>query len=162
MARTSLWSAEGIPAGPSRIASCVWCPGAGRTSGLLPGCSSHPPSPLVGPEDTLPPETSIPPPISTTSNRWMAADGPVFNRHKSGSQSVQVVHFSSAFYRTGTGALLAPGGHVAAPCWLLLFAEGYYFRERQVCSQLAFELCWDACCFDHGILGTDKKYREVR
>ena len=30
----------------------------------------------------------------------MAADGPVFNRHKSGSQSAQVVHFTSGVYTT--------------------------------------------------------------
>ena len=28
----------------------------------------------------------------------MAADGTFFNRHKSGSQSAQVVHFTSVFY----------------------------------------------------------------
>ena len=92
-------TAAGIPAGLKTPASCAPCPGAARTPWRPPVCSSHPPSPPCGPADIRPPCPSITPSISTTSNLWMAADGTFFNRHKSGSQSVQVVHFSSAVYR---------------------------------------------------------------
>ena len=49
----------------------------------LPGCSSHPPSPPVGPAGIRPPCTSIAPSIGSTSNLWMTAGGTVFNRRLS-------------------------------------------------------------------------------
>ena len=51
----------------SRPSSCAPCPGAGRTPGRPPGCSCPRPSPPGGPVDTLSPDTSIPPPIGSTS-----------------------------------------------------------------------------------------------
>ena len=75
-------SSAGSPAALSRPASCARCPGTDPTLGMPPGCSSHPPSPPAGPVDTRPPGTSIPPPMSATSNLWMAQDGTFFNRHK--------------------------------------------------------------------------------
>ena len=101
-------SVAGIPAALNRPESCAPCPGAGRTPGRPPGCSSHPPSPPVGPVDTRPLGTSIPPPISTTSNLWMAEDGTFFNRHNvrqsirpGGPLYLRLLHSAKATVLTG-------------------------------------------------------------
>ena len=39
------------------------------------------PSPPCEPADTLPLGTSVAPPVGSTSSLWMAADGPICNRH---------------------------------------------------------------------------------
>ena len=52
---------SGSPAARSRPASCAPCPGAGRTSGRIPECSSPPPSPPGEPVDIRPPCTSVAP-----------------------------------------------------------------------------------------------------
>ena len=92
-------SAGGNPAGLSRPASCAPCPGAGRTPGLLPGCSSPPPSPPGEPADIRPPCTSVAPSVGSSTTLWMAAGGTVFNRRMSVGQSACVVQFTSADYR---------------------------------------------------------------
>ena len=64
------------PAPPSRGYAPAAASSAVETSGTFP---SH--TVLWAPLESRPPGTSIPPPISTTSNLWMAEDGTLFNRH---------------------------------------------------------------------------------
>ena len=91
-------SAAGSPVGLSRRSSCAPCPGATRTPGRPLGCSCLRPLRPGAPADTLPLGTSVAPSIGSTSNLWMAADGPFFNRQLSAGQSARMVHFNSAFY----------------------------------------------------------------
>ena len=87
------------PAALSRPQSCAPCPVQAEhpeTSRILIPSTIT----AVGPVDTRPPGTSIPPPISTTSNLWMAEDGTFFNRHNVRRSIRPVVHFTSAYYRT--------------------------------------------------------------
>ena len=105
-------SVAGSPEERSRSASCAPCPGAGRTPGQLPVCSSPPPSPPSEPADIRPPCTSITPSMGSATTLWMMAGGTVFSRRYSAIFRPPA-HFSSAAYTSSAGLRI---GRLAKRC----------------------------------------------
>ena len=90
----------GIPAVPSKRASCARCLCADRTPGTLPWCSCRLPCRLVGREDTVPPGTSLTPSMGSWYVPMEGGGRSGFQAPSAGVRAVHEVHFISALYKS--------------------------------------------------------------